>query len=62
MLKLIDALDKFDMQKVIILPNNDAGASIVKAKIREKRKKELNRDTETKTNKLSLKNIFSSNF
>ena len=26
------------MQKVIILPNNDAGASIVRAKIREKRK------------------------
>ena len=35
---LFDALDTFDMQKVIILPNNDAGASIVKAKIREKRK------------------------
>ncbi len=38
---LFDALDKFHYQKIIILPNNDAGASIVRSKIIEKRKTDM---------------------
>ena len=38
---LFDVLNSYDLQKIVILPNNDAGASIVKAKIREKRKTDM---------------------
>ena len=38
---LFETLNGIDLQKIIILPNNDAGSEIVKAKIREKRKSNM---------------------